>query len=505
MLGAQRVQKRRSTGCEACRKKKVKCGEERPRCRRCTRHQTGCRYPDPLDVDFRNENDKVAVRAANMWRQRAANVETSNEKSVARPEIDTKCVAHAHAYGDLHSGGLQATALAKFYQDFGCIAHKSKPWMGFFQMLPDLYTNASDATSFSHAILAVSLANLARKQGVPEATILARTEYCKAIKLVDQELRQLDGKPSTNVLVSIILMSLFETLISGSMDDNNTSRMTHIHGAIAMLQQVKPGLSEPVIDGRLLNIIYFHMVIHCLRKRLQPPLPLQMWTSQLDPSLPGPRLFGLMYRLGKAQADIDLVMAQSSSGDNEARERINLLIGAMQMMGQELKEWEASLPPNFIFSIRDITPEDHAMLHWAGAPRTIYSYESFWVSIPRTLCFALQTMLNWNLLEYSKAISKWEPGPGSWPVHCATTRNKIVEMIHHICQSVALMLNIPTNSNEEYEMQQAESIRGLIMMWPLSVASTALNDSEVLEQVGRETATWLTNVLQHARDLIGVA
>ncbi|KAL2264083.1 hypothetical protein VTK26DRAFT_2577 [Humicola hyalothermophila] len=43
----RRPHRKSRTGCAECRRRRIKCGEEKPRCRSCVRHGAICQYPEP--------------------------------------------------------------------------------------------------------------------------------------------------------------------------------------------------------------------------------------------------------------------------------------------------------------------------------------------------------------------------------------------------------------------------------------------------------------------------
>ena len=50
---------------------------------------------------------------------------------------------------------------------------------------------------------------------------------------------------------------------------------------------------------------------------------------------------------------------------------------------------------------------------------------------------------------------------------------------------------------------EAPGLRGVLMMWQLSVSSVAIDDPDVMERVGHERSLWLKSILGHVRELVG--
>ena len=63
---------RRSSGCLACRRRKIKCDEERPACQKCLNFRIECpgyeRKPSPLRYRFKDQTDRVVSRASSEQR-----------------------------------------------------------------------------------------------------------------------------------------------------------------------------------------------------------------------------------------------------------------------------------------------------------------------------------------------------------------------------------------------------------------------------------------------------
>ncbi|RAL13082.1 Zn(II)2Cys6 transcription factor [Aspergillus homomorphus CBS 101889] len=487
------IRSRRSKGCLGCRKSKVKCSEEQPRCRRCARQGSQCHYPDPLDIDFRNENNKAAVRAESLWRQR---VTVPNLLKAPSPGPDD----------------LQHRALAAFYRDFGCTAEVSTPWIEFFQMLPNLYRRAAGNPSSAQAIRALALAHYARQQQqISQLEILARTEYSKALNLIRSQLQKRKGVPCTDVIVSVSLMGLFETILpsSSSAGTDHRSWQAHQHGAISMIQQQAEShaTDASAVEPRLLRFMYLLMIVNCVNNRSRPLLPLHLWTGVVDSRLPAARLFRMMYSLAQWQADIDgwIEEGQRSEHSNSNVDYVQDMTTRLSLADAELQEWEAQLPPTFHFYERPSTPADHVMLQWPGAPRRIYVYESCWRAIPRTFCFAVRILLSQNLLRCYRWVLERGPRSGMLKEYQAAAVQTIVEMIAHISRSVdAVVGSSGLSAGDGRNMGEGEAMRGLAIVWPLSAASSALlRNRGVLDRVGDERARWVEDALLYVRRLVG--
>ncbi|PYH49289.1 Zn(II)2Cys6 transcription factor domain-containing protein [Aspergillus saccharolyticus JOP 1030-1] len=459
----------RSKGCLMCRRSKVKCNEVHPQCSRCARRGTECSYPDALELNFRDENSKAAARAAALWRTRTQAARLLHEPSAPSRTLE-----------DLHS-----RVLAAFYRDFDCSAKVSNPWIEFFQMLPTLYRRSAGQPSSPtrEAIRALAMAHHSRQQQypVPQLEIMARTEYLQAITQIRLQLQRSHGIPSTETVVSVTLMGLFDSILP-SPDPVHSWHGAHQHGAISMVrQQIAAPSSAASIDPYLLKYQYLLMVINCLNHRSQPQLPLKWWAAVMDPGFSATHLFCTMYRLAQWQAEIDSFIL---TFDHHA---LSEMIEKLHAADEALEAWEAQLSPSAHFSERDVRADDPTILQWPGAPSRVYVYKSSWNAVPLTFCFATRIVLYQNVLmchgydEHAEQI--------------------IVEMIRHICRSTSAVLSGGDGSTEA---EEGLSMRGRAIVWPLNVASSALQSNpRVLEKVGLDAAQWTRRALQHVLRLSG--
>lgn len=405
---------------------------------------------------------------------------------------------------------VEDKALTVFFQDYGCTSLVSNPWMAMFEMLPNLYKTISSESPTSHAIMAVALANLAGRHRSRQAETLARAEYGKTLRGIHNQLKKVhDETPINEMLAGICLMAHFEMLLPNTGGSASNSRLSHLLGAVAIVQRFgKEPTTQSNIDQRLLNMVYFQMALYCLNQKWRPLLPLKVWTLSLDPSRPGFRLLPLIYRVAECQADVHEAINDSHSTSGQMKRKIiRNLITRMQTLDVSLVDWEEGLPSHFKYRTRHVAPQDPSVSHWEGAPDVVYIYHSSWIAIARTYGFTVRNLLNQNLLECSMWMLKLESESGPWVVQCTTSKETIVRMIHHTCRSVNSVMNGPVGYDKppsfDKDNKDGQGFRGFMMMWQLYVASATFVRGDVAEKVGLDRFTWLERVSHHVRHLVG--
>jgi hypothetical protein len=105
---------------------------------------------------------------------------------------------------------IEDLALNHFLSSHVCGSH--------FNYLPKVYNNDQDCNTLSASVRAAALAALSRELKEPDTMRKAREQYSQALVLVNQAL----AKPSLAVLdstlISVLLLSLFETVAQESRD-----------------------------------------------------------------------------------------------------------------------------------------------------------------------------------------------------------------------------------------------------------------------------------------------
>lgn len=528
------------------------CGDQRPQCRRCVKNGYECEYPDPLELNFRSENDKAAERAASLWRQRSAFHTGGGRNDPVATNVGGRETSPSHTTSSRSSSRnssppinrspntqlanenrIQRIAVSRFFKDFGCTSKVRTPWLDFFRLLPDFYQKPSgDDSPIVHIILAVSLAYLIRDGSYQPCEIMARMEYCEAINKINAHLQRHTQVPINELLASISLMGFFESLMpsSSTIEDlasGNRKYFTHLRGAIAMVRMIEmQSFDAPNFDPRVVNIVYFQTVVTCIRNRIRPPLSIFIWDGQTGsplPRNPGAPIMHLMYQAACWQADIDTAMANASVDPCQAKARIIEMLATLRNADMRISQWESTLPPHLVFYVRDSTYQgdeyplsrNHALLNLPGAPFKIYTFQSCWSTTPRVLAFVIRAVLHRNVVKCCTWMMAQDQSQAQdWLFQSSISRNIIIDMIEQISCSVNSLLmdsfimpyhvSEQPQQNHDHEHNIGKSMRLMGLPWPVSVATMALQDDYVLQGVGQQRARWLRDVLDYVHHNVGM-
>ncbi|KAF3150400.1 hypothetical protein TWF594_009045 [Orbilia oligospora] len=260
-----------STGCFCCRRRKIKCDEGQPSCRRCTIAGIEC-AGYRKDLLIRSENFRVRQRVLrarpvterNPSRQILASESTTTNSHGPTPlenllSIQVQSLLQSPAskssltssqsetsvcvplYTSLPTP-LEDTALA-FFVDQHVLKSRLNPLgTGHLEFLPDLYTAAANTSCLKSAVLATAYLSLFNHTGLPCLDIMARTVRSCALRTVHAAIQSYESAATDETLVAIMLLSLFDDI-----DGNRPSILNpHIQGIrhIMRLRASRPLRSE---------------------------------------------------------------------------------------------------------------------------------------------------------------------------------------------------------------------------------------------------------------------
>uniref|UniRef100_A0A0B7KG10 Zn(2)-C6 fungal-type domain-containing protein n=1 Tax=Bionectria ochroleuca TaxID=29856 RepID=A0A0B7KG10_BIOOC len=193
-----------------------------PHCRRCRLLGRECPgYPDTWDVSFRMQNeyaeDKVQTRVKKVKAGRKAH---SESVTVGIPSGVNVAV-------EVHSWN-------RFYHDYVVDSG-----IAAFNFLPKFYTGDS-SVHLCEALQAVTVASAAQQLQQSGLMVRARSHYGKAIMKLNTALDNKKSNADDSVLITLFLLSLFETVVPGyfrtAMMDKTFQCHIHVRGILTVLQ-----------------------------------------------------------------------------------------------------------------------------------------------------------------------------------------------------------------------------------------------------------------------------
>jgi hypothetical protein len=297
-------------------------------------------YRDPLEELFRDESAAVTKRAQRIYRasgssKRDQKIEKTRDHSPpysdeASGALDPEQSVLSGVPGSSLSQPIEHVAFAHFMSTYIPGTH--------FVYLPKLYSLEREDTALPTTVHAVSLARLAWELGRPDLMQQARRAYTKALAETNVALSRPCVATSDAVLVSVLLLSLYESLVwaDTGIPDNWTK---HTRGALALIQLRGKQQLETEVGRQMFTQVANIICVDSMRSgsRLSPDL-LELQTAALEYRNECPR-----YILSSITGEISTFLAELREG------RLTPLdvIAATQQLEEKLIAMVSSLPASW--------------------------------------------------------------------------------------------------------------------------------------------------------------
>lgn len=202
---SHRSGRRRSGGCHACRRMKVKCDETKPACTRCQRIGRACPGYREDDDLFRSMNETSEQRVRTAKARQSPDSESSNTPSSALPMR-----SRLPSVPKTMATDLDHQAICHFFTTFTFPKDSRVGTTGHYEFLPDLCLEHPEATYLSEAIKACSLSNMANRSSLGKLVQRARKYYGSSLLQLNAALADPKLAVSDEVLSTITLLALYE-------------------------------------------------------------------------------------------------------------------------------------------------------------------------------------------------------------------------------------------------------------------------------------------------------
>ncbi|KAF3032075.1 hypothetical protein E8E12_001296 [Didymella heteroderae] len=211
-------------------------------------------YRDPLDQLFRDESAAVAKRAKKGHKVlvvSARDVPSDPESLVSTMHRAEACGVPGLDFDMATTFSPPRPSLSQSINDVAMTHFMSSYVPGsHFEYLPGLYCASGEDSALPATVHAASLARLAWELGRPALMAQAKRSYSKALIKTNAALSNPAIATTDAVLVSVLLLSLYETIICADAETPE-NWIKHTRGALALIQlRGRQQLDTPV--GRAL-------------------------------------------------------------------------------------------------------------------------------------------------------------------------------------------------------------------------------------------------------------
>ena len=261
-----------SKACQECRRRKIRCDQQRPQCSQCTRVGRQCPgyrnlddvifrpYPGQAkgDDDTRSRTSQISAKGSidSEEEQISLPIPTTGTTSANRrhaisrpPAANPQLALHPSSQLGIPSWDQQAVGF--FLAQYTFIPNHPQSSSGWFEFVPDLYRVSSSTSCFQPAVLAIAYASLAGQSSLTWLATEARKIYGMAITRVNAAIANPSSAVEDDVLASVLMLGLYENLIG----DHTVIMGSHREGLRMLLHLRGP----QQLDSRRGRSLYRHI------------------------------------------------------------------------------------------------------------------------------------------------------------------------------------------------------------------------------------------------------
>ncbi|CAK7198278.1 hypothetical protein SEUCBS139899_000938 [Sporothrix eucalyptigena] len=474
----------RSTGCALCRKRKIKCDERRPGCRRCELHNAPCPgYDRPLDIRF-HDGPHAAVQS------KPAAVETPGYNGMAVSSLISPANTHSSAASTV--GASPTRPLATLYQprtiwDDAAMCYFLREYFvdaqpgvmsGHLDFLPDLLFDSSEESALRPAVLASACLCFSRYKKHNDLYARARDHYGKALLAVSTAISSSPDSWGDDILAAIMLLHMFEDV-----DGVSGSAASHLKGIARLYDARGQNLLAKIPGSSLFAWIFTNLQIHCMATRevfkcLTIPEPEPIVTDSVA---------GLVFSVAKisrfcaAMWDQYTAIHVDKVPPENQRGALMAVVHLAVRTKSETDSWAASLPKWW----------QPKTVHRDGNRRLI-TYPNRWMAVIVTMyltslvkffdsvIFCCQTILDFRLCctpEEEALVSST----------AANAKERQPHLIQKICESIPYACGEINVEGEQLPLPDYKGSSSYNLIWPLSLVAFYKGSAEA--QVAYSKAT----------------
>ncbi|KAL2801817.1 hypothetical protein BJX63DRAFT_438460 [Aspergillus granulosus] len=455
----------RSTGCERCRQRKIKCDQKRPGCRRCELNKAQCPgYERPLDIRFHSgpRGFPSFTKAYREWRRRRT---TWNAQS---PTTSVDVGRRVHLY---------------FVHEFS-FAPKPDLCSGHLEFLQGLLESPSETSPLRPATLASSYLSLSRRYESSELYVQARKYYGTALQSIRTILSKPLGSWQEEIVAAIMLLHMFECptnehLIFRLSPGSLLLAVNHCLATFKALHSIHGYFSQLQIHAFTTN-----QTFNCLF------IP----ASEVNIAHSPTGIVVMVSKVGRFWFSLQQLLKDNKTLDpTNHRDRLMQMMHEAMLTQAEIERWETSL--SAVWKPRVIDADD-------GQP--LVTYSTRWLGITWTLYSATLAIFYHGVLRCCRALTdtyQREP-PSAVETNLLSTsfamaEQNIVYLIERICNSIPFSLGEVGCDGRRLLTPDYKGCVCYHIIWPLALVMRSRHSSADQVQLCRRT-------LARIRDMYGI-
>lgn len=325
-----------------------------------------------------------------------------------------------------------------------------------FSYLPHVYTRGDSTTPLNISVDAVSLAMLARETQHLPTLKNAKKVYAQALSSVNAALRSPDTATHDSTLVSVLLLSLFE---SSASQEPGTSRnwSTHAHGALSLLKLRGESQFSTELGRHLFGQVCSILCIDAVQRDRKLPAPLlDLVRAAKAAHLDTP--YTAMAELVDQMMHLVTMLGRGSQSTPTER-----LLAAL-LLDQKVMHYIRDLPPSFNYTEIPAPPQKG----WEVFADTIHQYPDHHAARIWNSCRMLRLML--NAIAHGVLSSPASPPlPTGSFLSAPDFEANMADAVAGICASVPQLLNPAKYDGVGLKAGPRACIA--TVLWPLTVVA----------------------------------
>ncbi|KAL8993791.1 MAG: hypothetical protein Q9169_006080 [Polycauliona sp. 2 TL-2023] len=513
-----------SAGCKNCRKRKIKCDEQRPSCTQCTTSNRVCPgYAHLFDLVLRDQTESVTRKAQRKGKRGSANAKAS-ANAASKPvtavvagysdrqrPIGSFRTSSSHIASPTHSGNIlplslprsfhdspQDQAINGFFLNYVLIPRHHHSRRGYLDCLLPLYQGTRHDSLLSLATTAMALAIEGGSPSTAHYRQLSHSFFGRALVKTSRAIRDPVESTTDETLMAVLLLSFYERVLATS--EAKPISGVHDTGAVALVKHRGKQNGNSETSARLLLAVQTQVTSS----------PFAKTSADLDSMRPdvfenaASRLTSLSARLSDLTAFAYPQLMNIKQFPTH--EQLMSILDYAGEVEDQLATWPATVPDDWHWKAShtfDNLPSQESKLYVYN--RRVDIYHDIWVASIWNSYRGTMLLIQYCTLQ---CLGMLNPPPlSTFAYRIVTAINKVQELVDDICGSVPFNLGTKTfgGPSDRIEIQypddgitkpssdyrkSAAGLGGWFIIEPLKIASKAisLRDGQqdwILKQIER--------------------
>lgn len=450
-----------SHACLTCKKRRVKCDEEKPTCQKCAKSRRTCLgYKDDADVFFRDYTPSLSVDS----------VEDTKLPSLSSGIIKSSRPLCNRIDSLTNS---EIAAVKEFFEDYVLVSRDRTLSRGYFDGLESLFNRASSDSELVSAVHIVALASAASKAG--SQACVDNSRYSEALAAFQKTLDNPDKCNADEALMTATLLGLYEMLVSVEAYPNTYH--THLKGVSAILCTRGVPFDLLALAGSSLFELFNPLLPR------GPPMkgPIPGLLSPYPCSEADPPTRNLDTLLIKSRAVLERA-SQDLSNRKVSKVELRALKQEATLLNKEFSLWPLCQPKEWMPRTLGVLKEqiqvsDDSLQNLPLWPGNIDSYYDLYVAAVWNIYRKARLKLLDVIVQCSERLNIFDGQNGDL-LAARKLKIEIQELVDDLCASTPfhLLADLPSylqNGIPSGDIDTpGKALGGLLLMYPLYIASS---------------------------------